>query len=502
VTDGPVGLLVVDNPGACRRTASWVGCVAWPAPAASGMPGTLDPMATGVLVLGVGRGTRLLTYLVGADKEYVGHDPPGRVDDHRRRRGRRRVDVGREPPRRTRGQGRDGGAAWHHRPGSQRRLGDQGRREAGVRPGARRRGRRTAGPAGHCHRVRPARRSHRGAVRRRRRARGVLVGHLRPRPGPRPGCGSRASAATSRRCAAPASVRSRCRRRTGWTTWPPLDDAARAARGGRGELLAGAHPDRRRGCRRTARVAPAPTGTSVRGRAATTPRARSSPWPRTSARGPAFERSSSGERLMAVQVWHSLDVARAAARPSGSVVSIGTFDGVHRGHRVVVGQGRSRGGRARAAADRPHVRPAPHGRGASRPPTSRDRHASPPGGAAGASGRRRRARAAVRRRRRRDDGGGVRPVGARRQPACGRGRGGRGLPLRQPRGRRRRSAATMGAVRLRRGRRGSGGPRRHPVVVDRGARPRGGRRHARGVGGAGPSVRGRGSGRGGGQPRA
>lgn len=36
-----------------------------------GHAGTLDPMATGVLVLGVDRGTRLLTYLVGADKEYA-----------------------------------------------------------------------------------------------------------------------------------------------------------------------------------------------------------------------------------------------------------------------------------------------------------------------------------------------------------------------------------------------------------------------------------------------
>ena len=35
-----------------------------------GHAGTLDPMATGVLVLGVGRATRLLTYLVGSDKEY------------------------------------------------------------------------------------------------------------------------------------------------------------------------------------------------------------------------------------------------------------------------------------------------------------------------------------------------------------------------------------------------------------------------------------------------
>lgn len=36
-----------------------------------GHAGTLDPMATGVLVLGVERATRLLTFLVGADKTYT-----------------------------------------------------------------------------------------------------------------------------------------------------------------------------------------------------------------------------------------------------------------------------------------------------------------------------------------------------------------------------------------------------------------------------------------------
>lgn len=36
-----------------------------------GHAGTLDPMATGVLVLGVNRATRLLTYLVGCDKAYT-----------------------------------------------------------------------------------------------------------------------------------------------------------------------------------------------------------------------------------------------------------------------------------------------------------------------------------------------------------------------------------------------------------------------------------------------
>jgi tRNA pseudouridine55 synthase len=37
-----------------------------------GHSGTLDPDATGVLVLGVGRATRLLTFLSGLDKRYVG----------------------------------------------------------------------------------------------------------------------------------------------------------------------------------------------------------------------------------------------------------------------------------------------------------------------------------------------------------------------------------------------------------------------------------------------
>ena len=35
-----------------------------------GHAGTLDPMATGMLVLGVGKATRLLGYLTASDKEY------------------------------------------------------------------------------------------------------------------------------------------------------------------------------------------------------------------------------------------------------------------------------------------------------------------------------------------------------------------------------------------------------------------------------------------------
>ena len=74
----PSGLVVVDKPAGldlARRRR--------PGPAAGRHPqvghaGTLDPMATGVLVLGVERATRLLTYLVGADKDVHRHDPARR----------------------------------------------------------------------------------------------------------------------------------------------------------------------------------------------------------------------------------------------------------------------------------------------------------------------------------------------------------------------------------------------------------------------------------------
>ncbi|GAA1908597.1 tRNA pseudouridine(55) synthase TruB [Lapillicoccus jejuensis] len=64
------GLLVVDKPAGWTShdvvaKARWV-C----GTRKVGHAGTLDPMATGVLLLGVGRATRLLTYLVGCDKGY------------------------------------------------------------------------------------------------------------------------------------------------------------------------------------------------------------------------------------------------------------------------------------------------------------------------------------------------------------------------------------------------------------------------------------------------
>ena len=52
-----------------------------------GHAGTLDPMATGVLVLGVNRATRLLGHLLLTDKAYDATIRLGCHHDHRRRRG-------------------------------------------------------------------------------------------------------------------------------------------------------------------------------------------------------------------------------------------------------------------------------------------------------------------------------------------------------------------------------------------------------------------------------
>ncbi len=67
----PDGLLVVDKPPEWTSHDVVARARRLCATRKVGHAGTLDPMATGVLVLGVGRGTKLLTFLVGADKEYT-----------------------------------------------------------------------------------------------------------------------------------------------------------------------------------------------------------------------------------------------------------------------------------------------------------------------------------------------------------------------------------------------------------------------------------------------
>ncbi|QHC67042.1 tRNA pseudouridine(55) synthase TruB [Rathayibacter sp. VKM Ac-2759] len=70
IATAPNGILLLDKPGGITshdlvsRTRRRAGT------RKVGHAGTLDPMATGLMILGLGPSTRLLTYLVGLDKQY------------------------------------------------------------------------------------------------------------------------------------------------------------------------------------------------------------------------------------------------------------------------------------------------------------------------------------------------------------------------------------------------------------------------------------------------
>ena len=72
-----MGVLLVDKPAG--RTSHDVVAVVRRALGVkkAGHAGTLDPFATGLLVLGTGRATRLLEYLVGLGQGVRGDRPPG-----------------------------------------------------------------------------------------------------------------------------------------------------------------------------------------------------------------------------------------------------------------------------------------------------------------------------------------------------------------------------------------------------------------------------------------
>ena len=71
MTHGSGGLLVVDKPAGWTSHDVVARARRICGTRRVGHAGTLDPMATGVLVLGVDRGTKLLTFLVGCDKSYA-----------------------------------------------------------------------------------------------------------------------------------------------------------------------------------------------------------------------------------------------------------------------------------------------------------------------------------------------------------------------------------------------------------------------------------------------
>lgn len=67
----PEGLFLVDKPGGWTSHDVVARVRRLAGTKKVGHAGTLDPMATGLLLLGIGKATKLLTFLVGADKTYV-----------------------------------------------------------------------------------------------------------------------------------------------------------------------------------------------------------------------------------------------------------------------------------------------------------------------------------------------------------------------------------------------------------------------------------------------
>jgi tRNA pseudouridine55 synthase len=65
------GLIVVDKPGGMTSHDVVARVRRLAGTRRVGHGGTLDPMATGVLIIGVNRATRLLTYVIGAEKSYT-----------------------------------------------------------------------------------------------------------------------------------------------------------------------------------------------------------------------------------------------------------------------------------------------------------------------------------------------------------------------------------------------------------------------------------------------
>ena len=202
-----------------------------------GHAGTLDPMATGVLVLGIERATQLLGHLALTDKAYDATIRLGVTtvtDDAEGERRRRPLPRPASPTTRSRS-----GVAALTGDISQvavRGERDQGRRRALLHAGPRRRARSSSPPRPvtvASFDVLATRRD--GRRRRRRRARRVLDRHLRPRARPRPRRRARRRRSPDR--AAPHPGRPLCARAGAhaWRSWRspsrvlPIAEAVRAA---------------------------------------------------------------------------------------------------------------------------------------------------------------------------------------------------------------------------------------------------------------------------------
>lgn len=78
-TTAPDGILLVDKPAGITSHTAVARARRALGTRKVGHAGTLDPMATGLLILGVGPSTRLLTHIVGLDKTYTATIALGRT---------------------------------------------------------------------------------------------------------------------------------------------------------------------------------------------------------------------------------------------------------------------------------------------------------------------------------------------------------------------------------------------------------------------------------------
>ena len=124
-----------------------------------GHAGTLDPMATGLLILGVEAATRLLTFIVGLDKTYKATIRLGATTDTDDADGEIRTVTDAAGVTSAAVIGGDRRSHGRDLADSQSCVGHQGGRPTGVRSGARRRGGRTRRPIGDGLAVRRARRT-------------------------------------------------------------------------------------------------------------------------------------------------------------------------------------------------------------------------------------------------------------------------------------------------------------------------------------------------------
>ena len=88
----PAGIVLLDKPAGISSFAA-IAELRRTTGARTGHAGTLDPFATGLLVVLSGSATRLAQSFVKLDKRYLHRDRPDRDDLDRRSRGRRRGDA-------------------------------------------------------------------------------------------------------------------------------------------------------------------------------------------------------------------------------------------------------------------------------------------------------------------------------------------------------------------------------------------------------------------------